>query len=188
MTSLSLSFVFAAQRGGIHALMFFVIVCVVWLAMLIGIGVLFRSFYKIPPPDHALIRSGHGGLRAAHGSGMFVIPIIHRADLLSLAPIQVDLTGTKLDAEPAASLQLPNVFHVEVINEHDAILVAAQRLASMSPDEVGLLVRDLILGALDQFLASAKDESSDESPAGRFTWQVDEILNSAGLRLAAVRR
>lgn len=58
----------------------------------------------------------------------------------------------------------------------------------MSPDDVGLLAKDLILGTLDRSLAAANDGSSEESPADRFAGQVDEILNSVGLTIIACRR
>lgn len=188
MTAIPSLVLLAAEAPDLTLLILLAIPLAMMLLMIGGLFVMFRSCYKIPPPDHALIRSGKDGLRATNGTGMWVIPIIHRMDLLSLAPVRIDLTGTKLDAEPAVSLQLPNLFQVEVINAHDAIVVAAQRLTSMSSDEVRLLAEDLVLGTLDRFLATPDDESSQDSPADRFVLQVEETLNSAGLRLAAARR
>lgn len=150
-----------------------------------GLVVLFAKFYHKPPPDHAIVRTGKDGLRAATGSGMLVIPVFHTAAHLSLAPIRVDLASTELDSEEGRSRQLPTVFQVAVGNDREMILAAAQRLLSQPPDDIILLVKDIVLDEYERLLAQESDGPSQDSPANRFIEGVEQALIPIGLTILA---
>ncbi len=160
---------------------------VVFFIMIIGLAVLFSKFYVKSPPDHAIVRTGKDGLRAATGSGMWVIPVVHMHAFLSLAPIRVDLAGTKLDSEEGRSRQLPTVFQVAIGNDREMILAAAQRLLSKHPDDIILLVKDIVLDEYERLLAQDSDGPSQDSPANRFIEGVEQALTPIGLTILACR-
>lgn len=156
--------------------------------ILVGLLVMLRKCYRIPPPDHALIRTGQGGPRATVMSGICVIPIIHRAALLSLAPLRVDLTGTRLDSDAARDRNLPCVFQIAVPNNYDLILAAAERLIDLAPEDIILLVTDVVYDEYERLLAHQNEDTSQDAPATRFLSAIEENLNRLGLTVVSSRQ
>lgn len=124
----------------------------------------------------------------ALGSGILVIPIVHRCYQFPLAPFRMDFTGTQLDTGPARSLQLANVFQIAVGTDREMILLAGQRLSALLPSEsIRVVIRDIVLDELERVLAQQNEESED-SPANRFIDGVEEALNTIGFTIVACRR
>ena len=69
--------------------------------MIFMMGIMFSQFYRKVGPEEAVVRSGQGGLRAATGSGIFVIPILHRAEQMDLSVKRIEIARR---AARAASL------------------------------------------------------------------------------------
>ena len=163
-----------------------VVVCVLIVAQM----VYFAKFYRIPPPDVAIVRTGHGGFRVAVGSGLLVIPVIHQFDYVNLAVHRFDLTGTKLNSDQARCLQLPNVFLIAVGQEEELIRCAAMRLNQRlnNPEIYDLLVKDIVFDEYERLLAQLDDNPSGDSPANRFIDGVEEALNTVGLTIVSCQR
>lgn len=51
----------------------------------------FSQFYRKVGPEEALVRSGKGGLAAATGEGIFVIPVLHRVDQMDLSVKRIEI-------------------------------------------------------------------------------------------------
>ena len=147
---------------------------------------IFRKFYRIPPPDTAIVRTGHGGFTVSTGSGLFVIPLLHFFEYMNLAAHRFDLSGTQLDSDQARSLQLPNIFQVAIGQEEEMLHSAAQRLnLSQGYD---LLVKDIIFDEYERLLAQLDNSASEDSPANRFIEGIEEALNKVGLTIIACHR
>jgi uncharacterized membrane protein YqiK len=186
MIPISLPPLFAAQApDSTQMLMILGTSTVMLFVMCAALAILFAKFYVKPPPDHAIVCTGKDGLRAATGSGMWVIPVVHMHAFLSLAPIRVDLAGTRLDSEEGRSRQLPTVFQVAIGNDREMILAAAQRLLSKHPDDIILLVKDVVLDEYERLLAQESDGPSQDSPANRFIEGVEQALTPIGLTILA---
>ena len=54
------------------------------LSILRLLGYVFRIWYKSPLHNEAIIRTGVGGVLAATGKGIFVLPLLHRASRIDL--------------------------------------------------------------------------------------------------------
>ena len=151
---------------------------------------IFRKFYRIPPPDTAIVRTGHGGFTVSTGSGLFVIPLLHFFEYMNLAAHRFDLSGTQLDSDQARSLQLPKIFLIAVGQEREMIRCAAMRLNQRlnNPETYDLLVKDIIFDEYERLLAQLDNSASEDSPANRFIEGIEEALNTLGLTIIACRR
>lgn len=101
------------------------------IAFLIAALFVFSQFYRKVGPEEALVRSGKGGLCAATGEGIFVIPVLHRVDQmdLSVKRIEIQRRGEAgLICKDNIRADIEVAFFVRVNNTRDAILQVAQSL------------------------------------------------------------
>lgn len=61
-----------------------VIILIAVIAFLLVISAMIIKWYKKPIHGRALVRSGQGGTKIAFESGMFVIPILHRLEIMDI--------------------------------------------------------------------------------------------------------
>ena len=61
------------------------------LFILLILAVALNKFYVKVGPDEAVIRTGVGGVKAASGSGMFVIPLAHQAERMDLSVKRIEI-------------------------------------------------------------------------------------------------
>ena len=57
----------------------------------IGFAVAVSRFYRKVGPEEALVRTGVGNLKVANGEGIFVIPVLHRADQMDLSVKRIEI-------------------------------------------------------------------------------------------------
>ena len=162
----------------------FLVVLVVGVLALVQ----YRQFYRKPSPDTALVRTGHGGLRVAVDSGLFVIPVLHIAEQIPLVPIHVDMRQSALSDEAARVRQLPNVFQIAVGRDEPMVLKAARWLGAKPWAEVVVLLEDIILDEFERLLAQ-ENEAADQGPAAkRFLDGLEETLSEWGFTVVASQR
>ncbi len=58
---------------------------------LTGFAMALSRFYRKVGPEEALVRTGVGNLKVANGEGIFVIPILHRADQMDLSVKRIEI-------------------------------------------------------------------------------------------------
>ncbi|QDV20146.1 Inner membrane protein YqiK [Gimesia panareensis] len=58
---------------------------------LFGFAMALSRFYRKVGPEEALVRTGVGNLKVANGEGIFVIPILHRADQMDLSVKRIEI-------------------------------------------------------------------------------------------------
>ena len=93
-----------------------------------GILALFSQFFRKVGPEEAIVRSGAGGLRAKTGKGIFVIPILHRSEVmdLSLKRIEIKRRGEAgLICKDNVRADIEVAFYVRVNNKIEDILQVA---------------------------------------------------------------
>ncbi|QDU07395.1 flotillin family protein [Gimesia aquarii] len=84
---LSASYLLAAEIFGYSASVVvgaIIIIC-------IGMAVAATRFYRKVGPEEALVRTGVGKLQVATGSGIFVIPVLHRGDQMDLSVKRIEI-------------------------------------------------------------------------------------------------
>ena len=116
---------------------------VVGLIILIGFGSAFSKFYRKVGPEEAIIKSGAGGLRSATGTGIWVIPVMHRAEMMDLSVKRIEISRRAeagLICQDNIRADIEVAFFVRVNNTTDDILNVAQSLGCRRASEQNALV------------------------------------------------
>lgn len=111
--------------------------------ILMGFVAAFSRFYRKVGPEEALVKSGAGGLKAATGSGIWVIPIMHRADQMDLSVKRIEIARrgvAGLICKDNIRADIEVAFFVRVNNTKDDILNVAQSLGCRRASERAALV------------------------------------------------
>lgn len=108
-----------------------------------GFLMLFAQFYRKVGPEEALVRSGAGGLKAATGSGIWVVPVMHRADRMDLSVKRIEIhrrgeAGLICQDNIRADIEV--AFFVRVNNTREDILQVAQSLGCARASEQRALI------------------------------------------------
>ncbi|MFP6620092.1 MAG: flotillin family protein [Pirellulaceae bacterium] len=104
---------------------------------------MFAKFYRKVGPEQAIVRSGAGGLKARTGSGIFVIPILHRADImdLSLKRIEIKRRGEAgLICMDNVRADIEVAFYVRVNNKVEDITQVAESVGCKRASEQASMV------------------------------------------------
>ncbi len=125
---------------------YFVIGAVLFIAVfIIAVGFLFAlaNFYRKVGPEEAIVRSGAGGLKATTGSGIWVIPVMHRSEHMDLSVKRIEIhrggeAGLICRDNIRADIEV--AFFVRVNNTRDDILNVAQSLGCRRASEQQALV------------------------------------------------
>ena len=109
-----------------------------------GILALFSQFFRKVGPEEAIVRSGAGGLKAKTGRGIFVIPILHRAEVmdLSLKRIEIKRRGEAgLICQDNVRADIEVAFYVRVNNKIEDILQVAESVGcKRASDQASMVV------------------------------------------------
>ena len=111
--------------------------------VLIGFAALFSKFYRKVGPEEAIVRSGQGGLKAATGRGIWVVPILHRAEQMDLSVKRIEIARSGevgLVCRDNIRADIEVAFFVRVNNTTADILNVAQSLGCRRASERAELV------------------------------------------------
>ena len=117
----------------------------------------FSRFFRKVGPEEAIVRSGAGGLMAKTGKGIFVIPILHRAEVmdLSLKRIDIKLRGELgLVCQDNVRADIEVSFYVRVNNKIQDILQVAESVGCKRASDQAA-VEDLFGGLFSEALKTA---------------------------------
>ncbi len=110
---------------------------------LVGLGVGFSRFYRKVGPEEAIVRSGVGGLSVATGSGIWVIPIAHRAERMDISVKRIEIARrgvAGLICKDNIRADIEVAFFVRVNNTRGDILQVAQSLGCQRASEQQALI------------------------------------------------
>jgi flotillin len=120
------------------------IAAVVSVLSLFGLAALFSKFYRKVGPEEAIVRSGKGGLKAATGTGIWVVPILHRAEQMDLSVKRIEITRrgeAGLVCKDNIRADIEVAFFVRVNNTAEDILNVACSLGCRRANERQELVQ-----------------------------------------------
>ena len=132
-----------AQAGLIQFAQWLLVILVVVAIFGGGLLAMFAKFFRKVGPEEAIVRSGIGGLRAITGKGIFVIPILHRADTmdLSLKRIEIKRRGEAgLICMDNVRADIEVAFYVRVNNKIEDILQVAESVGCARASEQAAMV------------------------------------------------
>jgi len=111
--------------------------------IVMGLAFAFSRFFRKVGPEEALVRSGRGGLRCATGDGMWIVPILHRAEEMDLSVKRIEIhrrSEAGLICKDNIRADIEVAFFVRVNNTKDDILQVAQSLGCRRASEQKALV------------------------------------------------
>jgi flotillin len=128
--------------------------------MIVFLLILARRYVRVGP-NEALIVTGQNrrvagpdgrerprGFRIVTGGATFVIPVIEKAEVLSLEMLGVRVAASGVEASA----------HVKIGRDHASIAAAAERFLSKRPEEVATIAGDLLTRHLRAALAGGKTD------------------------------
>lgn len=113
-------------------------VLVVLTVFALGLAFAFSRFFRKVGAEEAMVRSGAGGLKAVAGSGMFVIPIMHRVEQMDLSVKRIEIARfgeAGLICRDNIRADIEVSYFVRVNNTREDILQVAQSLGCKRASE-----------------------------------------------------
>lgn len=120
-----------------------VVTLAVLFAAFIGFLVIISRFYRKVGPDEAIVRTGIGGMQVVSGSGIIVIPIMHRAEHMDLSVKRLEIArrgSSGLICKDNVRADIEVAFFVRVNNTKEDIIQVAQALGCRRASEKAALV------------------------------------------------
>lgn len=100
-------------------------------------------FYRKVGPEEALVRSGMGAMKVASGSGMWVIPIMHRVEKMDLTVKRIEIARDGHDGlvcKDNIRADIKVAFFVRVDNDPERIKEVAQAIGCARASQQSTLV------------------------------------------------
>ncbi|MFK8161233.1 MAG: flotillin family protein [Lewinella sp.] len=151
------------------------------------------SRYKRCPSDKILVVYGKtGGGQSAKcyaGGAAFVWPVIQDYKFLDLTPLSIDVNLKDALSKQNIRVNVPSQFTVGIGEDENLMLAAANRLLSLTREQVARLSQDIIMGQMRLVIANMDIEElntdRDKFVSSVYS-NVGEELHKVGLRLINV--
>jgi flotillin len=124
------------------------------------------------------------GFRIVKGGGIFVFPIIERADVLSLEITTIEMPRFKAQATGGRAVEADCAAQVKINSDETSIVAAAKHFLNKSQTEIKNLVRPVLEKYLSSALGSSSIEEATQNPAAcaaRVQTSVSTDLGKMGL-------
>ena len=172
-----------------YTLIFVVILAVVVVATILAV----IKRIKTCPSDQVLVKYGQiGGDQSAkpiHGGTTFIWPVIQGFKFLDLTPMTVDIKLEGALSKQNIRVNVPSRFTFGIGTTQELMNNAAERLLSLSTNEVEETAKDIIFGQLRATIATMDIEEINgdrETFEARVLENIESELMKIGLRLINV--
>ena len=168
-----------------NILIFIIVAIVLILFLIIAYFAVIAMFYKKVPQGEALVRTGFGGIKIATDKGMYVVPVLHKVEIMdiSVKKIQIERTGSEgLVCQDNMRADIKVAYFVRVNNEAESIKKVAQTIGCDRASNIETL-RDLFEAKFSEALKTVgKKFDFIELYEARREFR-DEIVNIIGTDL-----
>ncbi len=165
----------------------------------IGIGVvlvlivviqvsIFVSRYTRVGPNQVLIVSGRKvrrpdgtcvGFRIVKGGGTFVLPILEKADVLTLEVLTVGMSKTKVRTAQGGMAEVDCAAQVRIQGDDDSITAAAKHFAGKG----AVYIKSVVWPLLERHLRATLGDSSLEAMRGNLDTLANKVQSAAAAEL-----
>ena len=161
------------------AMMFVLFVfLVVWLSCYVRVGpnrVLIVSGRKVQRADGRIV-----GFRIIKGGGMFVFPMLDKAEVLSLEVLTIEMPKSKARTATGESVEADCVAQIKINGDDASIIAAAEHFLSKSEGEIKNIVRPVLEKHLRMILGASSLEELTQNPGAC----ADQVQAAASVDLA----
>lgn len=154
--------------------------------------VLLFSRYQKVGPNEVLIVSGrrHGdrGFRIVKGGGTFVLPVVEKAERMSLEVMTLDVQTPEVYTEKGVPVKVDGVAQIKIKGDDESIATAAEQFLSKSIEEVMQVALQTVEGHLRAILGTMNIEDIYKN-RDAFASRVQEVaatdLANMGLQIVS---
>jgi flotillin len=131
--------------------------------------------YTKVPPNQVLVVSGRkvqfvdadgkvhaSGFRIVKGGGTFVIPVVERADVLSLESTSITVKVARINTADAVPIRIEAAAQVKVKDDDGSILAAVEHFLSKRPEEIRAVAAQMLEVALCASVSETAFEQVDQ--------------------------
>jgi flotillin len=132
---------------------------------------------------------GTRGPRVVIGGGAFVMPVIQKAEILSLEALPVELSSPMIPTSDGKNLIIEGVAQVKVQGTQQAVLAAAERFLGSGREQMVAIARDVLhngLRAVARQMEAAEIDAQRELFMAKLKELADGDLASMGLEVLVV--
>ncbi|MFD0992297.1 flotillin family protein [Tenacibaculum geojense] len=102
-----------------------------FLGLIVFLFIIIAAFYKKIPQGQALIKTGFGGTAVAFDKGMYVIPVLHRVEIMDISVKKIEVQRLESDGlicKDNMRADIKVAFFVRVNKSKEAIIEVAQTI------------------------------------------------------------
>jgi len=153
--------------------MMILIVCAIVLILFVSL-LAWASRYRRVGPNEALIVSGRrirladgseSGFRVVKGGGTFVLPVIEKAEVLSLGAFPVELVRFRARAADGMGVELDCSTQLKVKGDDASIASAAEYFLGKSENEMKKVIGPVLEKVLSAVMSGAAFKRVEQDPA-----------------------
>jgi len=163
-----------------------VIFAAVWASRYVRVGP--NRVLIVSGRQHQLPDGTRRGFRIVKGGGTFVVPVIEKADALSLEVFSIELPKWKVPSANGVPVPVDCVAQVKIKGDDASILAAAEHFLSKNEGEMKNIVRPVLEKHLRASLGSLSAEEIDRdlaACAARVEAAASPDLGNLGLGLVS---
>lgn len=157
--------------------------------MVLAFTMVWSARYVKVGPNEALIVSGRAhrlrdgrvvGVRIVKGGATFIMPVLEKAEVLSLGLMTIEIQMPETPAANGLSVTISGTAQVKIGGDEVSIANAAERFLKSTPKEIAFQATQLVEGAARDVVSKLTIEEA----VGQREAFADRVMQAAGERLA----
>lgn len=168
----------------------FVIIAAV-IVLFVFLVILFSRYQKVGPNEVLIVsgrRTQDRGFRIVKGGGTFVIPVIEKAERMSLEVMTLDVQTPEVYTEKGVPVKVDGVAQIKIRGDLESITTAAEQFLSKSQEEIMQVALQTVEGHLRAILGTLNIEDIYKN-RDAFATKVQEVaatdLANMGLQIVS---
>jgi flotillin len=169
------------------------------LVVIFVFALIWASRYVKVGPDQALIISGRQiqtpdgkrvGFRIIIGGGTFVLPVIEKAEVLSLEIFPIELNRIRARTSDKTDVELDCSAQLKIKNEPESIVMAAQHFLHKSKSDLQVILAPILEKSFNTAIAATTFEDLEHNPtatAARMETEASAPLTRMGLFIVSLK-
>ncbi|MEK7269376.1 MAG: SPFH domain-containing protein [Planctomycetota bacterium] len=161
------------------------------IVLFVFLVILFSRYQKVGPNEVLIVsgrRTQDRGFRIVKGGGTFVIPVIEKAERMSLEVMTLDVQTPEVYTEKGVPVRVDGVAQIKIRGDLESITTAAEQFLSKSQEEIMRVALQTVEGHLRAILGAMNIEDiykNRDAFAGRVQEVAATDLANMGLQIVS---